>query len=503
MHKLRIFGIFAALALLIAACGGPTTPPGTHTLTVDVSGDGNVYFDEVGGDNAEGTNSIAAGAEVKLVANPGTDQKFDGWTGDVCVGEGATCTFSMDGDKSVKANFVALTEDDATLIVNATGDGDVKLGSASGDSVLGSNAFPVGTEVTLVATPAPGNQFESWTGEPCVGEGATCTFEISGDTTVSATFVALPALVNLEVVIEGDAAGTVEQADLGINCVYDGEGTTSGTCTAADMPSTTATTFTATPDGSASVEWPSVPACNKGDTTCDVTPDDEDFVLTVRFTDVMTRAVATGPDDGFEWLTDANNVNDPDEPHPENAAGYAHNSLTYSGMGYIKRYEAEVANGFIFRDLDIPAGAEITSAYIQFTSIARTGSPSENYLPGEGTPELLISAEANADPAPIPSDDGSEAPTEPITSRNYVGATQTWSPPAWDQKGVAGPEQRTPDLSALLSEVVQLAGWDETGDVMFKVEYTGTGPAASNYRAISMFEQTGNAAVLHYTYTLP
>jgi hypothetical protein len=44
-----------------------------------------------------------------------------------------------------------------------------------------------GGDFTLVAQPAAGSEFVGWTG-PCAGQGATCDFELQGETHVTATF---------------------------------------------------------------------------------------------------------------------------------------------------------------------------------------------------------------------------------------------------------------------------------------------------------------------------
>jgi hypothetical protein len=52
----------------------------------------------------------------------------------------------------------------------------------------GGYPFVPGTEVELVATPAPGSAFLGWGGDACSGSATTCSLTMSGDESVTATF---------------------------------------------------------------------------------------------------------------------------------------------------------------------------------------------------------------------------------------------------------------------------------------------------------------------------
>jgi len=86
-----------------------------------------------------------------------------------------------------------------TLTVSKTGTGAATgsvtsspAGISCGTTCAGS--FPSGTSVTLTATPAAGEVFTGWSG-PCYGMASnTCTFTISANTTVKASFTASATL---------------------------------------------------------------------------------------------------------------------------------------------------------------------------------------------------------------------------------------------------------------------------------------------------------------------
>src|SRR5690606_21626057 len=241
--------------------------------------------------------------------------------------------------------------------------------------------------------------------------------------------------------------------------------------------------------------------CDDAQTSGELTPDKEGFVVRAVFVDPnvgapVSRSVAVtdGADDGLEWVTAANTG------EPEHGPAYTHSSLPYSGLAYVNRYEAEVINEFIFRDLDIPAGATITEAYIQFTSIMRTTNAA--HVPSDGSDQinLLITAEASTNPDPIPHENDSN----PISTRPTVGTTVTWTDvPDWAAKGDATEAQRTVDISALLQAVIDQDGWDESGDVGIVI-LNNDADATVGWRQIATFNEDPAAApVLHFTYTAP
>lgn len=119
--------------------------------------------------------------------------------------------------------------------------------------------------------------------------------------------------------------------------------------------------------------------------------------------------------------------------------------------------------GIRFNKLNIPQGALISKAYIQFTT-DETDS---------GEMEVIIKGEASDD-API-----FKSSTHNVSSRSKTGAEAVWSAPAWLQEGVAGPNQQTPDLSAIVQEIVARPGWTAGNSMVFILEGNGTRTAES------------------------
>ncbi|MBN1675341.1 MAG: fibronectin type III domain-containing protein, partial [Kiritimatiellae bacterium] len=131
--------------------------------------------------------------------------------------------------------------------------------------------------------------------------------------------------------------------------------------------------------------------------------------------------------------------------------------------------------GLRFTGVDIPAGASITAAYVQFET-DETGSA--------GT-SLKIGGEAAADARPF------TAAAYDAGARPRTAASVAWSPPAWNSVGEAGAAQRTPDLSAVIQETVDQPGW-QTGNAL-ALFISGSGK-----RVACAFEgKPAGAALLH------
>ncbi len=74
-----------------------------------------------------------------------------------------------------------------TLATTASGPGTITQSPAG-------TSFTLGTVITLTAVPNSGATFTSWSGGACSGTSTTCTFNISANTSVTATFAGAPAV---------------------------------------------------------------------------------------------------------------------------------------------------------------------------------------------------------------------------------------------------------------------------------------------------------------------
>ncbi|HKJ38570.1 MAG TPA: SBBP repeat-containing protein [Anaerolineales bacterium] len=135
--------------------------------------------------------------------------------------------------------------------------------------------------------------------------------------------------------------------------------------------------------------------------------------------------------------------------------------------------------GLRFTGVEIPQGATITAAWIQFTVNEATSD----------TTSLIVQAQAADDPSTFTSSSGN------ISSRPTTSASVPWIPPVWDTVDVGGPDQRTPDLAYVVQEVVDRQGWIEGNPLVFIITGTGERVAKSYERDVY------GAPYLHVEYT--
>src|SRR5438067_340031 len=164
---------------------------------------------------------------------------FQGWGG-ACTGTGV-CTVRLAADTVVTASFALRP---ATLQVTRQGSGSGTVTSNPGGISCGtdcSEPYPIGTTVTLTATPAGTSTFQGW-GGACTGTGV-CTVRLAADTVVTASFALRPA--TLQVTRQGSATGRASALLAGISC---------GTDCSEPYPIGTTVTLTATPAGTSTFQ---------------------------------------------------------------------------------------------------------------------------------------------------------------------------------------------------------------------------------------------------------
>ena len=136
--------------------------------------------------------------------------------------------------------------------------------------------------------------------------------------------------------------------------------------------------------------------------------------------------------------------------------------------------------GMRWTGLTIPKGSTITRAYIQFYSNASQS----------GAASLSFQGQAADNPAAFAS------ATFNISSRPRTTSAVTWTPPAW-ASGETNTNERTPDLTAVIQEVVGRSGW-ASGNAL-AVIVTGSGLR----QATSADGRRNRAPLLHIEYNPP
>ncbi len=137
--------------------------------------------------------------------------------------------------------------------------------------------------------------------------------------------------------------------------------------------------------------------------------------------------------------------------------------------------------GVRFAGLPVPRNAQITSAWVQFTTDETS----------TGASSMQIRAETADNTPTYVGSSGS------VTARSTTTASVPWSPPDWTSVGQAAAAQRTPDVSGLVQAVVNRAGWN-AGNAL-ALQFSGTGRRAAE----SHNGSSSDAALLHVEYTTP
>lgn len=106
--------------------------------------------------------------------------------------------------------------------------------------------------------------------------------------------------------------------------------------------------------------------------------------------------------------------------------------------------------GLRFTGVDIPQGATITNAYIEFT-VDETSSTLFN---------LDIAGQA-VDDAPA-----FKSKKKDVSSRSRTAAKVRWRPAAWS---TVGAKKQTPDLAGVVQEIVDRSGWSANNSMVFIV----------------------------------
>lgn len=176
---------------------------------------------------------------------------------------------------------------------------------------------------------------------------------------------------------------------------------------------------------------------------------------------VLDVRIATGTDDGEENSSGSVNLTSTDLDLMTDSGGQQLNSIV----------------ALRFPGLALPRSATIVNAYLQF-QVDEAASE---------TTTLTLRGEAVDNAAPLGVTKGA------LSTKVQTTAVVTWSPTAWPTIGDAGASQRTPNLAAVIQEIVNRPGWVSNHALTLLV--TGRGQ-----RVAKSFEGGSGAPVLHLEY---
>jgi hypothetical protein len=113
--------------------------------------------------------------------------------------------------------------------------------------------------------------------------------------------------------------------------------------------------------------------------------------------------------------------------------------------------------GLRFAGLAVPRGVPILAAWVQFQVDEASTVGMTLRIDGEAANSAAAFTTAARN----------------VSNRPRTGAAATWLPEAWPTVGAAGPAQRTPDLSAVVQEIVARPGWTSGNALALIVSGTG------------------------------
>ncbi|WP_245436220.1 RTX toxin [Mesorhizobium tamadayense] len=163
----------------------------------------------------------------------------------------------------------------------------------------------------------------------------------------------------------------------------------------------------------------------------------------------------------------------------EKGSGSISTNINDLELGYDSSTRQTV--GLRFTGIDIPQGAIITSAYIQFQANEVKTDATSVLIKGEDTDDANAFTSVSFN----------------VSSRATTDASTAWVPDPWTTIGEQGLAERTPDLSAIVQEIVNRSGWAALNDMAFLITGTGT-------RTADSYEYNpAGAPLLHIEYILP
>jgi len=159
----------------------------------------------------------------------------------------------------------------------------------------------------------------------------------------------------------------------------------------------------------------------------------------------------------------------------ENSSGSV--NLTSSDLELVEDSSNQTV-GMRFNTITIPKFSQIIDAYIQF-QVDEVSSGSTN---------LSVRGEAQDNPGTFTTSNRN------ISLRIKTSSSISWSPLPWTVEGQAGIDQRTPDLSPIIQEIVNRSGWMEGNSLVIIINGSGV-------RTAEAYDGTHSGApLLHIEY---
>ncbi len=156
-----------------------------------------------------------------------------------------------------------------------------------------------------------------------------------------------------------------------------------------------------------------------------------------------------------------------------------HISIGSSDLEMTQEHDKQIV-GIRFASVDVPQGATITKAYLQF-QVDESSSTGTN---------LYITTQNSTDAEPFSKDKYN------ISHRKLLSNSVAWNPPAWNKVGEQSLTQRTDNISAIIQPIINKSSWSNGNPLVFVIKGNGK-RVAESYNG----DPTA-APLLHIEYTL-
>ena len=194
-------------------------------------------------------------------------------------------------------------------------------------------------------------------------------------------------------------------------------------------------------------------------------------------TGTATRTVTVTSDNGGGETHTVDSVVSGSTDDAEETVSSGKMKLTSSDLELVEDKGKAQVVGVRFANIDIPNGATITNAYLQFKT-DETDTEATN---------LVIHGEKVANAA------GYESAAYNISSRTETTASANWSPAAWSSIGEEAAGQQSTSIVSIVQEIVDQGGWSNGNAMAFMLSGSGKRVAES--------KDGSSAPKLHIEYT--
>ncbi len=431
-----------------------------------------------------GGNKYIEGTQVTLTATGSPGWSYTGWSGDLS-GTTNPVSISMDGEKSVTANFV---QAQYLLNVSIVGPGTV---TKEPDKAT----YTYGEQVKLTAQATGDSVFAGWSGA-LSGTTNPAWLTMNGHKSVTAVFGQVGPLAYDSHVIDDDGTGASSgNGDAFVDC---GE-TVEMSVTLLNQGSAAAEGVNATLSetdpyvislGNTTSSYGSISGLG---TAANVTKYDFEVSADTPHLHSVTFSLNAAASNGGPWpiqfqvpiscLANAGKVDKAVVQSSDDAEELISNGLVAEKGSDLELGEDDLGPqwvGLRFQNLIIPQGAAISEAYVEFTA-AQTdagattvlfhGQASDNPPAFAGSSQNSPTAEGAGLAATAP-----ETSAYDISSRLKTAASVTWTAvPTWS----VGQTYKSPNLAPVIQEIVDRTGWGPGNSLALLINGTGRRTAFS------------------------